>query len=173
MAIRIRACTLACGCRPFCLQEPWCLLERVKTMSDLSIFLAGVCVTIPWSAGIGLLLWAAYQGGKSEEKRKQALENRPTDWVLYSPHHSAPAINYWLRHYFLGAFWRGLLRLYPGPGQRSLQVAMTTFEQEEIARTSVGDKKFSCLSRYPRLSPAIHHPGQWWLLFAPLRIMNK
>jgi hypothetical protein len=48
-------------------------------MSDLSIFLAGVCVSIPWSVGIGSLLWAAYQGGKSEEKRKQALEDQPPD----------------------------------------------------------------------------------------------
>jgi len=48
-------------------------------MSDLSIFLAGVCVTVPWSAGIGLLLWAAYRGGKSEEKRQQALEEQLPD----------------------------------------------------------------------------------------------
>ncbi|MBT8359609.1 MAG: hypothetical protein KJO32_01550 [Deltaproteobacteria bacterium] len=48
-------------------------------MSDLSIFLAGVCVTIPWSAGIGLLLWAAYTGGKAEKQRREALEDQPPD----------------------------------------------------------------------------------------------
>jgi hypothetical protein len=33
-------------------------------MSDTGIFLAGVVVTIIWSAAIGTLLWAAYQDGK-------------------------------------------------------------------------------------------------------------
>ncbi|MBT8361282.1 MAG: hypothetical protein HKP41_10405 [Desulfobacterales bacterium] len=46
-------------------------------MSDFSLFIAGVCVTIIWSAGVGSLLWAAYQGGKSERHRKQALEDQP------------------------------------------------------------------------------------------------
>jgi hypothetical protein len=36
-------------------------------MSDSGIFLAGVVVTLIWSAAIGLLLWAAYQDGKARE----------------------------------------------------------------------------------------------------------
>jgi hypothetical protein len=48
-------------------------------MSDFSLFLAGVCVTIIWSAGVGSLLWAAYTGGKAEEKRKQAIEDQLSD----------------------------------------------------------------------------------------------
>jgi hypothetical protein len=51
----------------------------VKTMSNLSLFIAGVCVTIIWSAGVGSLLWAAYQGGKSERQRMQALEDQSPD----------------------------------------------------------------------------------------------
>ncbi|MDJ0621881.1 MAG: hypothetical protein QNJ17_02880 [Desulfocapsaceae bacterium] len=45
-------------------------------MSDLAIFLAGVCVTIIWSAAILLQLWAAYEGSKEEKKRKRALEDQ-------------------------------------------------------------------------------------------------
>ena len=48
-------------------------------MSDLSLFLAGVCVTIIWSAGVGSLLWAAYEGGKAERLRQQALKDQPPD----------------------------------------------------------------------------------------------
>ena len=40
-------------------------------MSDFAIFLAGVVVTIIWSAAIGSLVWAAYQDGKSEALNKQ------------------------------------------------------------------------------------------------------
>jgi hypothetical protein len=55
------------------------LPERVKTMSDFSLFIAGVFVTIIWSAGVGSLLWAAYRGGISERQRIQALEDQPPD----------------------------------------------------------------------------------------------
>ncbi len=48
-------------------------------MSDLGIFLAGVFVTIFWSAAIVLQLWAAYAGGKEEEERKKALEEQSQD----------------------------------------------------------------------------------------------
>jgi len=48
-------------------------------MSDFSLFLVGVCVTIIWSAGVGSLLWAAYTGGKAEEQRKQAIEDQSPD----------------------------------------------------------------------------------------------
>ena len=34
-------------------------------MSDTGIFLAGVVVSIIWSAAIGVLLWAAYQERKA------------------------------------------------------------------------------------------------------------
>jgi hypothetical protein len=41
-------------------------------MSDSGIFIAGVIVTLVWSTAIGLLLWAAFQDGKSEGARKQS-----------------------------------------------------------------------------------------------------
>ena len=40
-------------------------------MSDFAIFLAGVVVTLIWSAAIATFLWAAYHDGKSEMLRKQ------------------------------------------------------------------------------------------------------
>jgi hypothetical protein len=43
-------------------------------MSEMALFLAGVCVTLIWSAGIGSLLWAAWEGAKEEKRRKEALE---------------------------------------------------------------------------------------------------
>jgi hypothetical protein len=55
------------------------LPERIKIMSDFSLFFAGVCVTIIWSAGVGSLLWAAYLGGKAEKERLQALEDQSAD----------------------------------------------------------------------------------------------
>lgn len=48
-------------------------------MSDSSLFLAGICVTIIWCAAIGLQIWAAYEGAKAEKKRKQAIQDLPTD----------------------------------------------------------------------------------------------
>jgi len=43
-------------------------------MSDLSLFLAGVAVTIIWALGIALILFAAYQDGKEEKRRKEHLQ---------------------------------------------------------------------------------------------------
>ena len=48
-------------------------------MSDLAIFLAGIVVTLIWSAAIGSLVWAAYQDGESERHRKEDLEKHPPD----------------------------------------------------------------------------------------------